>query len=102
MPGTVETALTPPQSTGPQRHLAPHLAEAIRSGKEATGLSWREFAEVLGRSHSHLNNLSLGKRVPSRETAELLIEALDLNGDIADELRAAASPMWWERDGRRW
>jgi ribosome-binding protein aMBF1 (putative translation factor) len=87
---------------GPQRYLAPHLAEAIRTGKEATGLSWRQFAEVVGRSSSHLNNISLGKRVPSVETAELLIDALDLNGDIADELRAAATPMWFERDRRSW
>jgi cyanate lyase len=102
MTGTIQTTPTTPPSTGPQRYLAPHLAAAIRTGKEATGLSWREFAKVVGRSHSHLNNLSLGKRVPSRETAELLIDALDLEGDIADGLRVAASPPWWERDRRRW
>jgi cyanate lyase len=93
---------TTPPSTGPQRYLAPHLAEAIREGKEATGLSWRQFAKVVGRSHSHLNNLSLGKRVPSQQTAELLIEALDLRGDLADELREAAVAPWRERDGRSW
>lgn len=50
----------------------------------------------MGRSRSHLNQISLGKRVPSRETAELLIDALNLKGDPADELRAAAVPMWRE------
>jgi cyanate lyase len=97
MTRTIQPAPTTPPSTGPQRYLAPHLAAAIRAGKEATGLSWREFAKVVGRSHSHLNNISLGKRVPSRETAEALIDTLNLKGDIADELRAVASPMWWEK-----
>jgi cyanate lyase len=98
MSNTTQTAPTTPSPTGPQRYLPPHLAEAIRTGKEATGLSWREFAKVVGRSHSHLNNLSLGKRVPSRETAEALIDTLNLKGDIAEEFRAAAVPMWWQRD----
>jgi ribosome-binding protein aMBF1 (putative translation factor) len=102
MPSTIPTAPTTPPSTGPQRYLAPHLAEAIRTGKESTGLSWRQFAKVVGRSHSHLNNISLGKRVPSRETAELLIDTLGLKGEIAAELRATATPMWWERDRRSW
>lgn len=96
------TAPTRPRTLDPQRHLAPHLAAVIRDGKEATGMSWREFARVVGRSRAHLNLISLGKRVPSRETAEALIETLNLDGDIADELRAAAAPNWWERlDGDR-
>jgi hypothetical protein len=46
--------------------------------------------------------LSLGKRIPSRLTAQVLIDALNLDDEIADELRAAATPMWWERlDGDR-
>lgn len=100
MSNPTQTISTTPARPGPQRYLAPHLADAIRSGKEATGLSWREFAKVVGRSHSHVNNLSLGKRVPSRETAEALIDTLNFKGDIADDLRAAATPMWWERDRR--
>ena len=98
-PGTIRVNDPHP---GPQRHFDSRLATAIREGKEATGLSWRQFARVVGRSKSHLNNVSLGKRVPSRETAEALIRTLHLDGDIADELRAAAAPMWWERlDGDR-
>ena len=84
----------------PQRDFPEHLAAAIREGKEATGLSWRQFARVVGRSRAHLNNISLGKRVPSRETAEALIDTLNLDGDIADQLRAAAAPNWWERIDR--
>jgi hypothetical protein len=51
----------------------------------------------VGRSRSHLNHISLGKRVPSRETAEALIVTLNLKGEIAEQLRDAAVPMWWER-----
>ena len=98
MSSITQTAPTTPVPTEPQRFLAPHLAQAIRDGKEATGLSWREFAKIVGRSRSHLNYISLGKRVPSLETAELLIDVLNLRGDIADELRAVAPPMWWERE----
>ena len=101
MSSTIQTASTTPLPIEPQRYLAPHLAKAIREGKEATGMSWREFATVVGRSRSHHNHISLGKRVPSRETAELLIDVLNLKGDIADELRAVAPPMWWERDPDR-
>jgi cyanate lyase len=79
-----------------QRHLDARLADAIRNGKDATGLSWRELAAETGISRAHLNNLSLGKRVPSRLTAQVLIDALNLDDDIADELRAVAMPMWWE------
>ena len=87
---------------GPQRHLDARLADAIRAGKDATGLSWRGLAAETGVSRAHLNHLSLGKRVPSRLTAQILIDALNLDDEIADELRAVATPMWWERlDGDR-
>jgi cyanate lyase len=82
---------------GPQRHLDARLADAIRAGKDLTGLSWRALAAETGISRAHLNNLSLGRRVPSRQTAQVLIDALNLDRDIADELRAVAAPMWWER-----
>jgi cyanate lyase len=97
------TTTTPrgPPPIQPQRHLAPHLAAAIRDGKEATGLSWRQFARVVGKSRAHLNHISLGHRVPSRETAEALIDTLNLGDEIADELRSAAVPMWWQRMGQR-
>jgi ribosome-binding protein aMBF1 (putative translation factor) len=104
---TITTQFTPvPESNttterrrhpGPQRHLDARLASAIRAGKEATGLSWRALAAETGISRAHLNNLSLGKRVPSRQTAQVLIDALNLDRDIADELRAVAAPPWWER-----
>ena len=98
-PGTIRGSDSHP---GPQRHFDSRLATAIREGKEATGLSWRQFARVVGKSRAHLNHISLGQRVPSRETAEALIDTLNLDADIADQLRAAAAPMWWERlDGDR-
>ena len=93
------TTTTPrrPATLKPQRYLAPHLSSAIRNGKHRSGLSWRGLAAETGISRAHLNNLSLGRRVPSQRTAEVIINALGLDADIADELRAAAAPMWWER-----
>jgi cyanate lyase len=91
--------ITPPSpaTIQPQRHLAPHLAAAIRNGKHRSGLSWRGLAAETGISRAHLNNLSLGRRVPSRHTAQVIIDALSLDDETAAELRAAAAPMWWER-----
>jgi cyanate lyase len=82
---------------GPQRYLDPRLADAIREGKERTGLSWRGLAAATGVSTPHLNHLSLGRRVPSRRVAEILIYALQLDDEIAEGLRKVATPMWWER-----
>jgi cyanate lyase len=93
------TALKEDTHPGPQRHLDARLADAIRTGKEATGLSWRGLAAATGISTPHLNHLSLGRRVPSRRVAETLIAALRLDDEIAEELRTVATPMWWERQG---
>jgi transcriptional regulator with XRE-family HTH domain len=82
---------------GPQRYLDPRLADAIRAGKEATGLSWRGLAAATGVSRAHLNHLSLGRRVPSRRVVGILINALDLDYETAKGLRAVATPTWWER-----
>ena len=95
------TAPPRPAPIQPQRHLAPHLAHAIRAGKDATGLSWRGLAAETGISRAHLNHLSLGKRIPSRRTAQVLIDTFDFDDEIADELRAVAAPMWWERAEQR-
>jgi len=84
---------------GPQRHLDRLLADAIKAGKEATGLSWRGLAAATGISTPHLNHLSLGRRVPSRRVAETLIYALRLDDEVAEGLRKVATPMWWERRG---
>jgi cyanate lyase len=91
------TATTGDSHPGPQRHLDPRLAAAIRVGKERTGLSWRGLAAETGISTAHLNHLSLGKRVPSRRVVGILINALDLDYETAKALRAAAATTWWER-----
>ena len=97
-PVSMDTGVTTEDAhLGPQRHLDARLADAIREGKEATGLSWRGLAAETGVSRSHLNHLSLGLRVPSRRVAGILINALDLDDEIARELRAVAVPTWWER-----
>ena len=82
---------------GPQRFLDARLADAIREGKEQTGLSWRGLAAATGISRAHLNHLSLGRRVPSQRVAEVLIEALGLDNEVATALREVATPLWWER-----
>ena len=91
------TAIKGDSHPGPQRHLDPGLADAIREGKEATGLSWRGLAAETGISTAHLNHLSLGKRVPSRRVAGILINTLDLDYEVARELWDVATPLWWER-----
>ncbi len=82
---------------GPKRFLDPRLADAIREGKQASGLSWRGLAAATGVSRAHLNHLSLGKRVPSWRVAGILINFLDLDYETAKALRKVATPMWWER-----
>jgi cyanate lyase len=101
---TITTQFTPvPKSNavtegrphpGPQRYLNARLAHAIRAGKDATGLSWRELAVRTGISRAHLNHLSLGRRAPSHQTTEALIAALDLDEGVAEELRAASVSTW--------
>jgi len=90
------TKIAPPKRSPiqPQRHLAPHLADAIRAAKEAMGLSWRELAVKTGISRAHLNHLSLGRRVPSHRTTEVLVAELDLDEAVAEELRAASVSTW--------
>jgi ribosome-binding protein aMBF1 (putative translation factor) len=93
------TAIKEDAHPGPQRHLDARLADAIREAKERTGLSWRGLAAATGISTPHLNHLSLGRRVPSRKVAETLIYTLRLDDEVAEGLRAVATPMWWERRG---
>lgn len=92
-----DTAIKEDGHPGPQRHLDARLADAIKAGKEATGLSWRGLAARTGISHSYLHHLSHGRRVPSRRTAEVLIYALGLDDEIAEGLREVATPTWWAR-----
>jgi ribosome-binding protein aMBF1 (putative translation factor) len=92
-----DTAIKEDTHPGPQRFLNPRLANAIRVGKERTGLSWRGLAAETGISTAHLNHMSLGKRVPSRRVVGILINALDLDYETAKALRDVAAPTWWER-----
>jgi hypothetical protein len=79
---------------GPRRHLDGRLADSILAAKEAMGLTWRELAVKTGISRAHLNHLSLGRRVPSYRTTEILVAELDLDEVIAEELRAASVSTW--------
>jgi cyanate lyase len=91
------TAIKEDPHPGPQRFLDRRLADAIRVGKERSGLSWRGLAAETGISTAHLNHLSLGKRVPSRRVVGILVNALDLDYETAKALRDVATPNWWER-----
>ena len=75
-----------PRHPGPQRHLAPHLADAIRQARIDLGLSWRQLASEVERSPGFLCQISRGERVPGRSTAQRLISVLELEPAIAAEL----------------
>jgi cyanate lyase len=88
------TAVEEGRHPGPQRYLDSRLAKAIGAAKDLTGMSWRALAARTGISRAHLNHLSLGKRVPSHRTTEVLISALGLDETVAEELRAASVSTW--------
>lgn len=78
-PHVVETTT----SWQPRCNLRADLAEAVRDAKIRTGRSWRELARRSGVSHPHLVLVSRGQRVPSREVAQKVIAALELDDDTA-------------------
>ena len=96
-----DTAIKEDTHPGPQRYLDRRLANAIRRGKEESGLSWRGLAAETGISTAHLNHMSLGKRVPSTRVVGILINFLDLDCETAQGLWAVAVPSWWERRAER-
>ena len=100
------TPTTPPQSQSmetavphgnqpprePLRHLDPDVARSIADAKTRSGPSWRRLAALTGVSHPHLVLLAQGKRVPSRYTAEHIIDVFPMTPDEAEALRGVAIP----------
>jgi transcriptional regulator with XRE-family HTH domain len=82
-PPTTRNVVETATSWKPRRHLPPGLAQAVRNSKLTSGLSWRAIAERSGASHSHLVLVAQGKRVPSRQVAQRIIAALDIDDDTA-------------------
>lgn len=73
-----------------RRVLPDHLADAIAQAKEQSGMSWRDLEAETGLHNSYLVRLSHGTRVPSTVAARRILAVLDLDEDIADELRDIA------------
>jgi transcriptional regulator with XRE-family HTH domain len=62
----------------------------LRAARERAGLGVREAARQAAISGGYLANLEAGGRCPSQRVAELLADALGLEGDERTQLYAAA------------
>lgn len=84
-----------PMATGiprqPGRFLDPNLAAAVARAKKRSGMTWRTIARRVGVSHSHLINISKGRRLPSSRTVEGMARVLRIDGDELEGLREVAS-----------
>lgn len=73
------------------RQLIPlDLARELEAARLKHGLSLRQAGRLLDIDWSYLRRLCRGERCPSREVAERLIWGLDLDPEVAEELREAA------------
>jgi DNA-binding XRE family transcriptional regulator len=75
----------------PARFLDPVVASALREARVRLG-SQHRVARQLGISRSFLIDLERGRRRPSVAIAQLLIDGLRLDSEVADALLAAAVP----------
>ena len=66
------------------------FGEALRRHRHTRGLTQLELAELAGLSERAVSDLERGLKRPQRATARLLIEALGLAPDVAQELEATA------------
>lgn len=71
--------------------LNPTLADALLRLHIGTGESYRRVARTLDLDLAMWWRLTRGQRCPSPEAAERIIERLELDTEIAEELRMAAS-----------
>ncbi|MGW4525005.1 helix-turn-helix domain-containing protein [Amycolatopsis sp. NPDC004378] len=71
-----------------------NLGEALKSAREAQGISLRKLAVLIGRKESDSGLISrweTGERNPKPEDVAAIVEALDIGDDVAAELMALAT-----------
>lgn len=75
------------------RHqLDPAVAGLLRAARKRLGLGLKPMAARAGISFPYLCLLELGQRAPSAVVAESLVDALGLDGEDAERVRAAGIP----------
>jgi transcriptional regulator with XRE-family HTH domain len=75
-----------------RKQALPPLGEAIRAAREQRGVSQRELGRMIGRDSAGIvSRWESGDRKPSKGDAQRIIEALELDGEEADELLALAA-----------
>jgi transcriptional regulator with XRE-family HTH domain len=78
-----------------RRTLPPHLAAGIDEARRRRGWSTRQLAQAAGISKSMAAYLCTGERLPSRQVAWAVIDALDLDDDLAEALLDVAAERAW-------
>ncbi|SEF38387.1 Helix-turn-helix domain-containing protein [Amycolatopsis pretoriensis] len=71
-----------------------NLGDALKSAREARGISLRKLAVLIGRKESDSGLISRwegGERQPKPEDVAAIVEALDISDDVAAELMALAT-----------
>jgi transcriptional regulator with XRE-family HTH domain len=75
-----------------RKQALPPLGEAIRAAREQRGVSQRELGRLIGRDSAGIvSRWESGDRKPSTDDAQRIIEALELDGEDAEELLALAA-----------
>lgn len=82
-----------PMDNDPQarRTLSTGVADALLTAHRRTERSYRSVAEGLSLDVAMWWRLTRGQRCPSPRVAERIIDRLELDTEIAEELREAAS-----------
>jgi hypothetical protein len=81
-----------PTGTSRRGTLERATAEALGVAIRRKGLSLGEAARRAGIDRSYLYRLTKGTRRPSTVVTERLIQALNLDADLAEQLRLGAAP----------
>jgi len=63
-------------------HRIPTLGEIIRSQRELSAMSMRQFAGMVGISNPYLSQIERGLREPSQKVVEAIARNLDVSADM--------------------
>lgn len=74
-----------------RRTLPDHLAKALSEAHDHTGMTYREAAALIVIDSGYWWRLTKGERLPSRQVAGRIIDALGLDDELADELWGVAA-----------